>query len=87
MPVFYLGYNDLDFTSADGKTIDGIKVYWYFESDSQNYFGYEIGSYFIPRGKSEIIKQIKNLVPGEQCELDLRYNGKKPVFVSLTPIK
>ena len=86
MQVTFLGYSDLDFETKEGQHIDGIKVFWYFISDTRNYTGYEVGSYFIPRSRSDLINQVRSLQPLSECLLDMGFNGKRAVFNGITAI-
>ena len=63
-----------------GTHIDGVKFFYYYKSSSSNYVGYEVGSYFIPRNRSDLINQIRQVKPGSACILDMGFNGKKAIF-------
>ena len=84
MDVVFLGYMDLDFEASDHSHIDGIKFFYYFPSDSRNYVGFEVASYFVPRNKPDLINQVRSCVPGQPAILDMGFNGKRAVFNGIT---
>lgn len=86
MQVKFLGFADYDFNSKEGSHIDGIKIYWCFLSDSRNYTGYEVGSYFIPRSRRDLIEMVNQLKPFDECDMDMGYNGKRVTFNSIFKI-
>lgn len=86
MEVIFLGYSDLDFNAKDGTHIDGVKVYYYFKSASMNYFGYQVGSYFIVRSNQDLIDQVKSLKPLCKANINMGFNGKKAFMNSIVEI-
>lgn len=84
MEVVFLGYRDLDFTSDDGKHIDGVKFFYYSEkgSTSKGYFGYECIGYFLDRS-NPLCQKVAKLVPGSKIMIDFQFDGKRASLVDL----
>ena len=86
MDIVFLGYMDLNFDANDGSHIDGIKFYYYFPASSNNYSGYEVGSIFVSRSRSDLCKQVISIKPLSPCILDMGFNGRKSFFNGITTI-
>ena len=87
MEVIFLGYNELNFDSSDGKHIEGIKFYFYYPSNSPSYHGFEVGNFFISSNNVELIKNVRSIQPGIKCRMTMGFNGKRSIFNGLSPIK
>lgn len=84
MDVIYLGYKDIiNFHTDDGKVIDGIKVFFTFESYDSNYRGFEVGHWFIDRSKSDLIEKINTFKPLDNVKISLASNGKRSFFTDI----
>ena len=84
MDVIFLGYKDIaNFHTDDGKVIDGIKVFFTFESFDNNYSGFEVGHWFIDRSKSDLISKVNSFKPLENVTLSLASNGKRTYFTDI----
>lgn len=85
MDAIYLGYRNINnYVTPDGKTIDGLKVYYSFESASNVYTGFEVGTWFIDRNKSDLIEKVKNLKPLDTVHFSVVTNGKRTFINDVT---
>lgn len=87
MEVCFLGYSDMNFQTKDGSHIDGVKVFYYYPTNKPNYVGFESGSYFVGRSNQKLIENIRHCVPGNYYRLNMGYDGRKAVLISLDPVK